>query len=76
VYLIDYSLDLWNAKYPVTYSVDTSGVTHGVATLTPNGIFSYAAGDQTGVDTIPYRVTDANNRFADATITINVTPIG
>ena len=74
VYLIDYSLDLWNAKFPVTYSVDTSGVTHGVVTLTADGIFSYAAGSETGVDTIPYRVTDDNNRFADATITVTVTP--
>lgn len=74
VYLIDYSLDLFNAAFPIVYTMDATDTTYGTATLTPEGVFRYFAGSVTGVDTISYRVTDANNRFADAIITINVVP--
>lgn len=73
VYLIDYSLDLFNATLPISYSIDTTGITYGTATLI-DGIFTYVAGNETGTDAITYQVVDAKNRFTNATITINVIP--
>lgn len=72
VYCIDYSLDLYHAKQPVVYTIDTTGVSHGTASVDENGVFTYTAGETIGTDTIPYRVTDADGRYCDAVITINV----
>lgn len=72
-YFIDYSLDLYHAKQPVVYTIDTAGVNYGTASVDESGVFTYTAGETIGYDTIPYRVTDADGRYCDAVITINVT---
>ncbi|MEW8118199.1 MAG: Ig-like domain-containing protein [Candidatus Thiodiazotropha sp.] len=60
---------------PVTVSLVTD-VTNGSLTLNGDGTFSYAHdGSENFTDSFIYRVTDNDGETADATVTINVTPV-
>ncbi|MBV2104610.1 MAG: DUF4347 domain-containing protein, partial [Candidatus Thiodiazotropha sp. (ex Lucina aurantia)] len=60
---------------PVTVSL-VSDVTNGSLTLNGDGTFSYTHdGSENFIDSFTYRVTDNDGQTADATVTINVTPV-
>ncbi|MES9815014.1 MAG: Ig-like domain-containing protein, partial [Candidatus Thiodiazotropha sp.] len=60
---------------PVTVSLVTD-VTNGTLTLNGDGTFSYTHdGSENFTDSFTYRVTDNDGETADATVTINVTPV-
>ncbi|MCG7890844.1 MAG: Ig-like domain-containing protein [Candidatus Thiodiazotropha endolucinida] len=60
---------------PVTVSLVTD-VTNGTLTLNGDGTFSYTHdGSENFTDSFTYRVTDNDGQTADATVTINVTPV-
>ncbi|MEW8105359.1 MAG: FG-GAP-like repeat-containing protein, partial [Candidatus Thiodiazotropha endolucinida] len=60
---------------PVTVSL-VSDVTNGSLTLNGDGTFSYTHdGSENFTDSFTYRVTDNDGQTADATVTINVTPV-
>ncbi|MEW8203885.1 MAG: Ig-like domain-containing protein, partial [Candidatus Thiodiazotropha endolucinida] len=60
---------------PVTVTLVTD-VTNGTLTLNTNGTFSYTHdGSENFTDSFTYRVTDNDGETADATVTINVTPV-
>ncbi|MEW8183794.1 MAG: Ig-like domain-containing protein [Candidatus Thiodiazotropha endolucinida] len=60
---------------PVTVSLVTD-VTNGSLTLNGDGTFSYSHdGSENFTDSFTYRVTDNDGQTADATVTINVTPV-
>ncbi|WP_369160732.1 Ig-like domain-containing protein [Candidatus Thiodiazotropha sp. LNASS1] len=60
---------------PVTVSLVTD-VTNGTLTLNTDGTFSYTHdGSENFTDSFTYRVTDNDGQTADATVTINVTPV-
>ncbi|MES9910239.1 MAG: DUF4347 domain-containing protein, partial [Candidatus Thiodiazotropha sp.] len=60
---------------PVTVSLVTD-VTNGSLTLNGDGTFSYTHdGSENFTDSFTYRVTDNDGETADATVTINVTPV-
>ncbi|MCG7950015.1 MAG: Ig-like domain-containing protein, partial [Candidatus Thiodiazotropha endolucinida] len=60
---------------PVTVSLVTD-VTNGSLTLNGDGTFSYTHdGSENFTDSFTYRVTDNDGQTADATVTINVTPV-
>ncbi|MES9988129.1 MAG: Ig-like domain-containing protein, partial [Candidatus Thiodiazotropha endolucinida] len=60
---------------PVTVSLVTD-VTNGALTLNSDGTFSYTHdGSENFTDTFTYRVTDNDGETADATVTINITPV-
>ncbi|MES9894527.1 MAG: Ig-like domain-containing protein, partial [Candidatus Thiodiazotropha endolucinida] len=60
---------------PVTVSL-VADVTNGSLTLNGDGTFSYTHdGSENFTDSFTYRVTDNDGETADATVTINVTPV-
>ncbi|MCG7979730.1 MAG: Ig-like domain-containing protein, partial [Candidatus Thiodiazotropha endolucinida] len=60
---------------PVTVSL-VSDVTNGSLTLNGDGTFSYTHdGSENFIDSFTYRVTDNDGQTADATVTINITPV-
>ncbi|MEW8214908.1 MAG: Ig-like domain-containing protein, partial [Candidatus Thiodiazotropha endolucinida] len=60
---------------PVTVSLVTD-VVNGALTLNSNGTFSYTHdGSENFTDSFIYRITDNDGEMADATVTINVTPV-
>ncbi|WP_154723232.1 beta strand repeat-containing protein, partial [Candidatus Thiodiazotropha endolucinida] len=60
---------------PVTVSLVTD-VTNGTLTLNGDGTFSYTHdGSENFTDSFTYRVTDNDGQTADATVTINITPV-
>ncbi|MET0070595.1 MAG: Ig-like domain-containing protein [Candidatus Thiodiazotropha sp.] len=60
---------------PVTVSLVTD-VNNGTLTLNGDGTFSYTHdGTENFADSFTYRVTDNDGETADATVTINVTPV-
>ncbi|MFC1336271.1 MAG: DUF4347 domain-containing protein, partial [gamma proteobacterium symbiont of Clathrolucina costata] len=60
---------------PVTVSL-VSDVTNGSLTLNGDGTFSYTHdGSENFTDSFTYRITDNDGQTADATVTINVTPV-
>ncbi|MBV2135387.1 MAG: tandem-95 repeat protein [Candidatus Thiodiazotropha sp. (ex Ctena orbiculata)] len=60
---------------PVTVSLVTD-VTNGTLTLNGDGTFSYTHdGSENFTDSFTYRITDNDGETADATVTINVTPV-
>ncbi|MCW4286669.1 MAG: Ig-like domain-containing protein, partial [Candidatus Thiodiazotropha endolucinida] len=60
---------------PVTVSLVTD-VTNGTLTLNTDGTFSYTHdGSENFTDSFTYRVTDNDGETADATVTINITPV-
>ncbi|MBT3091624.1 MAG: tandem-95 repeat protein, partial [Candidatus Thiodiazotropha sp. (ex Lucina pensylvanica)] len=60
---------------PVIVSLITN-VTNGSLTLNGDGTFSYTHdGSENFTDSFTYRVTDNDGETADATVTINVTPV-
>ncbi|PVV16030.1 MAG: hypothetical protein B6D82_02005, partial [gamma proteobacterium symbiont of Ctena orbiculata] len=60
---------------PVTVSLVTD-VTNGALTLNGDGTFSYTHdGSENFTDSFTYRITDNDGETADATVTINVTPV-
>ncbi|MEW8054121.1 MAG: Ig-like domain-containing protein, partial [Candidatus Thiodiazotropha sp.] len=60
---------------PVTVSLVTD-VTNGTLTLNSDGTFSYTHdGSENFTDSFTYRITDNDGETADATVTINVTPV-
>ncbi|MEW8660421.1 MAG: FG-GAP-like repeat-containing protein, partial [Candidatus Thiodiazotropha endolucinida] len=60
---------------PVTVSLVTD-VTNGSLTLNGDGTFSYTHdGTENFTDSFTYRVTDNDGQTADATVTINITPV-
>ncbi|MES9950937.1 MAG: Ig-like domain-containing protein, partial [Candidatus Thiodiazotropha sp.] len=60
---------------PVTVSLITD-VTNGTLTLNSDGTFSYTHdGSENFTDSFTYRITDNDGETADATVTINVTPV-
>ncbi|MBT2995695.1 MAG: tandem-95 repeat protein [Candidatus Thiodiazotropha sp. (ex Ctena orbiculata)] len=60
---------------PVTVSLVTD-VTNGALTLNGDGTFSYIHdGSENFTDSFTYRITDTDGETADATVTINVTPV-
>ncbi|MEW8048125.1 MAG: DUF4347 domain-containing protein, partial [Candidatus Thiodiazotropha sp.] len=60
---------------PVTVSLVTD-VTNGSLTLNGDGTFSYTHdGSENFTDSFTYRITDNDGETADATVTINVTPV-
>ncbi|MEW8539635.1 MAG: Ig-like domain-containing protein [Candidatus Thiodiazotropha endolucinida] len=60
---------------PVTVSLVTD-VTNGTLTLNSDGTFSYSHdGSENFTDSFTYRITDNDGETADATVTINITPV-
>ncbi|MEW8524566.1 MAG: Ig-like domain-containing protein [Candidatus Thiodiazotropha endolucinida] len=67
--------DIGLGDTPVTVSLVTD-VTNGTLTLNGDGTFSYTHdGSENFTDSFTYRVTDNDGQTADATVTINVTPV-
>ncbi|MCU7805255.1 MAG: tandem-95 repeat protein, partial [Candidatus Thiodiazotropha sp. (ex Lucinoma borealis)] len=61
---------------PVTVSLVTGPTQSAAFTLNTDGTFSYTHnGSENFADSFTYRVTDNDGQTADATVTINVTPV-
>ncbi|MGQ0455520.1 MAG: tandem-95 repeat protein [Hyphomicrobium sp.] len=53
-----------------------SGPSNGVLTLNANGTFSYTPNANfNGTDSFTYRISDGNGGFAQAVVTLNITPV-
>lgn len=83
IFLKDYSVNYFNAKQPLTYTIDTQNVNFANVTLINNDTVQYAStipegSDSTEVDTILYMVTDPDDNSVQATITVTTQepPIG